>query len=161
MDALFVKETPKGAYVAAKRLERGAPAAELLAGALERVCAEIPFRKSMRWSDGDTAFGRPVRWLLALFGEGEIPVRFAGLAAGRTTYGHRFLSPGAIRVGDLAAYRPALRGAHVLVDPAERREHLQSQLRTLADGASGELIEDEFLLDENASLVEEPHVFLG
>jgi glycyl-tRNA synthetase beta chain len=161
LEALFVKETPKGAYVAAKRLERGAPSVELLGGALERVCAEIPFRKSMRWSDGDTAFGRPVRWLVALFGERELPVRFAGLAAGRTTYGHRFLSPGAIRVGSFSDYMPALRGAHVLVDPAERRERLLGQLRDAAERAGGELIDDEFLLDENASLVEEPHVFLG
>src|SRR5262249_39205085 len=148
-----------GAYVAAKRLERGAPAVELLGGALEQVCSEIPFRKSMRWSDGDTAFGRPVRWLVGLFRERAIPVSFAGPAPRRNTHGHRFLSPGAIRVGDFSAYLPALRKAHVLVDLAERREHLLGQLRSAADLAGGELIEDEFLVDENASLVEEPHVF--
>jgi glycyl-tRNA synthetase beta chain len=161
VEALYVKETPKGGYVAARRLEQGAPAAALLPAALERVCAEIPFRKSMRWSDGDTAFGRPVRWLLALFGPEELGVRFAGLTAGRTTFGHRFLSPGPIRVEHPSAYRQALRTAHVLVDPVERRQSLIAQLAEAAARAGGALIEDEFLIEENFSLVEEPHVFLG
>ncbi|HEX4335560.1 MAG TPA: glycine--tRNA ligase subunit beta [Polyangiaceae bacterium] len=161
LDAVFVKETPKGAYVAAKRLEKGAPAVDLLPAALERVCAEIPFRKSMRWSDGDTAFGRPVRWLVALFGDSELRVRFAGLVAGRTTYGHRFLAPGPIRVDSSSSYRHALRDAHVLVDPAERREHLLSALQREAAKDGGTIIPDDFLVEENTSLVEEPYVFLG
>ncbi len=161
LDAVFVKETPKGAYVAAKRLERGAPAVDLLPAALERVCAEIPFRKSMRWSDVETPFGRPVRWLVALFGDSELRVRFAGLVAGRTTYGHRFLSPGPIRVEHFSAYRHLLRAAHVLVDPEERRDHLLVGLLREADRAGGAIIQDDFLVEENTSLVEEPHVFLG
>jgi glycyl-tRNA synthetase beta chain len=161
VEALFVKETPKGAYVAAKRLERGVSAVALLPAALERVCGEIPFRKSMRWSDGDTAFGRPVRWLVALSGNTELPVRFAGLVAGRTTYGHRFLSPGPIRIESLAGYHRALRAAHVIVDPAERRNHLLAQLEKESQAAGGTRIDDDFLVEENLSLVEEPHVFLG
>ncbi|HVW27211.1 MAG TPA: glycine--tRNA ligase subunit beta [Polyangiaceae bacterium] len=161
LDSVFVKETPKGAYVAAKRLENGAPATELLPAALEQVCTEIPFRKSMRWSDGDTTFGRPVRWLLALFGERELPVRFAGLVATRTTYGHRFLSPGPIRIEHSSAYKPALRAAHVIVDPTERRDDLVRGLHREAKRVEGEIVSDEFLVEENTSLVEEPHVFLG
>ena len=62
LEALFVKETPKGGYVAARRLEKGAPAVELACRVRSNRCAaEIPFKKSMRWSDLDTVFGRPVR----------------------------------------------------------------------------------------------------
>jgi len=42
-----------------RRVEAGAPALTLLPAVLAEVCGKIPFRKSMRWSDGDTAFGRP------------------------------------------------------------------------------------------------------
>ena len=40
----------------------------VLGKALGEICAEIPFRKSMRWGVGDVAFGRPVQWLVALSG---------------------------------------------------------------------------------------------
>src|SRR3954463_974493 len=67
-DALFKKATEKGEYVAGRRVEQGAPAVTLLPAVLSEVCGKIPFRKSMRWSDGEVAFGRPVRWLIGLLG---------------------------------------------------------------------------------------------
>ena len=160
-DALFKKATDKGEYVAGRRVERGAPAVTILPAVLAEVCAKIPFRKSMRWSDGETAFGRPVRWLIALFGSSELSFEFAGVRSGRISYGHRFLSPQAIRIETPAVYVAKLREAHVLVDPAERKQVMVERLAEAAQSIQGVLIEDAFLVEENASLVEEPQVIVG
>lgn len=160
-DALFKKATDKGEYVAGRRVEKGAPAANLLPAVLAEVCGKIPFRKSMRWSDGDTPFGRPVRWLIALLGDTELSVEFAGVRSGRVSYGHRFLAPAAIRIANAASYVANLRAAHVLVDPAERKQVMVERLTAAAKSIDGDLIEDEFLVEENASLVEEPQVVVG
>ncbi len=154
-------ETPKGEYVAGRRQQKGAPARELLPDALRSVCEKIPFRKSMRWGDGETAFGRPVRWLVALFGEQALSLSFAGVESGRASQGHRFLAPDPIVVGSLATYVSQLRGAHVLVDVDERRRAMLERLRAAAAELGGALIEDEFLVEENCSLVEEPQVVVG
>jgi glycyl-tRNA synthetase beta chain len=161
LDALVRQQTDKGEYVAGRRKEAGAPAAELLPGALAEICTKIPFKKSMRWSDGDTAFGRPVRWLVALFGGEVLRFQFAGLTSGRTTVGHRFLGPAPIELAAASDYQAALRRAHVLVDPAERRRVLIERLVAAAKDAGGALIEDEFLVGENLSLVEEPQIVVG
>ena len=161
LDALFKKATDKGEYVAGRRVEKGAPTASLLPAVLAEVCAKIPFRKSMRWSDGDTPFGRPVRWLIALLGDVELSFEFAGVRSGRVSYGHRFLAPGAIRIENAGSYVAALRTAHVLVDPAERKQVMVDRLATAAKSIDGVLIEDAFLVEENASLVEEPQVVVG
>jgi len=160
-DALFKKATDKGEYVAGRRVETGAPAANLLPAVLAEVCGKIPFRKSMRWSDGDTPFGRPVRWLIALLGDTELSVEFAGVRSGRVSYGHRFLAPGAIAIANAASYVASLRAAHVLVDPAERKQVMVERLMAAAKSIDGSLIEDEFLVEENSSLVEEPQVVVG
>ena len=160
-EALFKKATDKGEYVAGRRVEKGAPAASLLAAVLAEVCAKIPFRKSMRWSDGDTAFGRPVRWLIALLGDAELALEFAGVRSGRVSFGHRFLAPGAIKIDNAKGYVAALRAAHVLVDPAERKHVMVERLAAAAKSIDGILIEDDFLVEENASLVEEPQVVVG
>ncbi|MEO8903900.1 MAG: glycine--tRNA ligase subunit beta [Polyangiaceae bacterium] len=160
-EALFRKATDKGEYVAGRRVEQGAPAASLLPAVLAEVCAKIPFRKSMRWSDGDTAFGRPVRWLIGLFGNAELSFEFAGVKSGRTSYGHRFLAPSALRIENAGSYVAALRGAHVLVDPGERKQVMVDRLAAAAKSIDGTLIEDAFLVEENASLVEEPQVVVG
>jgi glycyl-tRNA synthetase beta chain len=160
-EALFKKATDKGEYVAGRRVEKGAPAASLLPAVLAEVCGKIPFRKSMRWSDGDTAFGRPVRWLIALLGDAELSVEFAGVRSGRVSYGHRFLAPGAITIANAGSYVGSLRAAHVLVDPAERKQVMVERLIAAAKSIDGTLIEDDFLVEENASLVEEPQVVVG
>ncbi len=160
-EALFRKATDKGDYVAGRRVEQGAPAATLLPAVLAEVCGKIPFRKSMRWSDGDTAFGRPVRWLIGLFGDSVLSFQFAAVSSGRVSYGHRFLAPDALKIDNARSYVAALRAAHVLVDPAERKQVMVERLAQAAHSIQGALIEDQFLVEENASLVEEPQVLVG
>jgi glycyl-tRNA synthetase beta chain len=153
--------TPKGEYVAGHRREQGRPAQEILAPMLERICAAIPFRKSMRWGDGATAFGRPVRWLLALFGNEVLTIQFAGLTSGQTTEGHRFLDKPARPVTSPQNYVDGLRKRHVVVDIAERKQLMLGRLRDCASALGGVLIDDQFLVDENCNLVEDPQVVAG
>jgi glycyl-tRNA synthetase beta chain len=153
--------TDKGDYVAGRRRERGAPALDLLPAALERVCGSIHFRKSMRWSDVETAFGRPVRWLLGLFGDEIVRFSFAGVESAGASRGHRFLAPDPFPIARADDYLEALRSRHVIVDLDERRNTMVERLRAAAAGAGGELIEDEFLVGENLSLVETPEVVAG
>jgi glycyl-tRNA synthetase beta chain len=154
-------QTDKGEYVAGRRRERGATALELLPRALEQVCARIPFRKSMRWSDVDATFGRPVRWLLAMFGAELVRFSFAGVESAGATRGHRFLSPDPFPLEHPDGYTAALRERHVLVELDERRSVMVERLREAAELAGGELIDDEFLVEENLSLVEEPQIVVG
>lgn len=160
-EALFKRATDKGEYVAGRRVESGAPTATLLPAVLSELCGKIPFRKSMRWSDGDASFGRPVRWLIGLLGSTEIGFEFAGVRSGRTSYGHRFLAPAAIAIREPSGYVAALRAAHVLVDPAERKRVMVERLAAAAQSIHGTLIEDAFLVEENGSLVEEPQIVVG
>jgi len=154
------KQKP-GRYVVGRRVEQGRPAMELLGGVLAAVCAAIPFRKSMRWGDGDATFGRPVQWLVALLGEEIVNVSFAGVRSGRTSRGHRFLAPGAFDVTSPGAYVEELRGRHVLVDRAERVRTMMERVEAAARAAGGKHDPEPMLVDENASLVEEPHVVTG
>ncbi|MBK8169151.1 MAG: glycine--tRNA ligase subunit beta [Sandaracinaceae bacterium] len=158
---LRLVSTPKGEYAAVRRDEKGVRSAEVLPELLARLCATIPFQKSMRWGVGDYSFGRPVHWIVALHGESIIPVEFAGVKSGRTSRGHRFLSPANADIASVSQYTDTLRKVHVLADPAERRASMYKRLLEAAQMANAELIEDDFLMDECLSLVEEPHVVLG
>ncbi|HZO14498.1 MAG TPA: glycine--tRNA ligase subunit beta [Polyangiaceae bacterium] len=153
--------TDKGEYLRGVRREKGRPARELLPAVLASVVTAIPFRKSMRWGSGTLTFGRPVRWLLALLGSEGLPIQIDGFRSGTQTYGHRFLHPEAIEIGAASSYVDALRSASVLVDPEERRRTMLERLAGAAAKAGGTLIEDDFLVRENLSLVEDPQVVAG
>jgi len=159
-------DTPKGEYLVGTRSETGRPAAALLPDAIAGIIPAIPFRKSMRWGDGEMAFGRPIQWLVVLLGDTVLPVSVAGVTSGRDSRGHRFLGAvggHSLHVPILAAstYVEALRAAHVIVDPEERAGLMKDRLELAAKATGGKLIEDEFLVGENLSLVEEPHVVTG
>ncbi len=144
--------TSKGEYVAGVRREVGGSTRDVLPAMLSRVCAAIPFRKSMRWGSGDTAFGRPVRWLTALLGDTVIEFRFAGLVSSCTTEGHRFLdkAPAALKLP--AEYVQTLRQRHVIVDIDERKRLMVERLNAAAAELGGVLIDDDFLVEENCNL---------
>jgi glycyl-tRNA synthetase beta chain len=167
VDALTIVEQAAGAkqkpgrYVVGRRVESGRPAMELLGGVLGRVCAAIPFRKSMRWGDLDVTFGRPVQWLVALLGEEVVPVAFAGARSGRESRGHRFLAPAVFAVTSPASYVEQLRERHVLVDRDERVAAMLERVDAGARAVGGAYDPEPMLVDENASLVEEPYVVTG
>ncbi|HMJ52899.1 MAG TPA: glycine--tRNA ligase subunit beta [Polyangiaceae bacterium] len=163
IDALRQVETPKGKYLAGTRRLVGEPTAALLGPALAQWVGEIPFRKSMRWGAGDATFGRPIHWLVAVYGGEVVRVSFAGVTSGRASRGHRFLAPGTIEMATASApeYLRRLRDAHVFADPQERANIMKERLLAAARAAGGELVDDEFLIGENLGLVEEPHVILG
>jgi len=161
VDDLRRVETPKGEYLVGNRKETGRPAVELLPTALSQIITAIPFRKSMRWGSSDFAFGRPIQWLVALFGEEPLRFELAGVTSGRASRGHRFLAPGEVPIPAPAGYVSALRDAHVWVDPDERLSSMKKALESAACEAGGSLVEDEFLMRENLGMVEESHVVAG
>jgi glycyl-tRNA synthetase beta chain len=154
------KQKP-GRYVVGRRVEKGRAAMDLLGVVLAATCAAIPFRKSMRWADLDATFGRPVQWLVALLGEEVVPVAFAGVHAARSSRGHRFLSPGTFDVASPGSYVAQLRERHVLVDRDERVRTMMERVAAAAKAAGGSYDDEPMLVDENASLVEEPYVVTG
>ena len=160
-------ETPKGEYLVGTRREAGQPAKAHLPAALVQTTLAIPFRKSMRWGAGAVAFGRPIQWIVPLLGEEVIDLEIAGIKSGSTSRGHRFLrgsgvaANGQVAITNAASYLDTLRAAHVLADPEERARVMRERLLAAANEAGGVLIEDDFLIHENLSLVEEPHVIVG
>lgn len=161
-EALFVQDTPAGRYVFARRVNVGRPAKEVLAQASLTIITSLEFERPMRWGSGDFRFIRPLRWLVAIYGDEALPVEVAGIRAGRSTRGHRFLAPDETpTVFRPSAYREILERVGVMVDQEERR-------RAIAEGAAREAarlggwpVLDDDLLDELTYLVEYPTVFTG
>ncbi len=154
-------DTGKGEYAGFSRSVRGRSLAEVLAASVPAAAAAMPFPKTMRWADGTHRWVRPVHWIVALHGSEVLDMEMFGVRSGRLSSGHRFLSGGAVQVLDADRYPSALRDAHVVVDPDERKTMLANALRMRAGAEGGELLEDAALLEEVVDLVEWPGVVTG
>lgn len=159
-------KTPKGEYLAFKKTTAGQPARDLLPEILSGVITGLSFPKSMYWvAKSGPRFVRPIRWLLALLGEGKqartIPFEIAGVKAGNCTYGHRTLGKGAIRVQSFKDYAKKLRANGVEFDPQERRKRVRSEVKVLLEKLALSPLKDEWLEGWVVNSSEWPHAQLG
>jgi glycyl-tRNA synthetase beta chain len=161
LSALRVFSTDRGEYLGIVRMQAARPVSEVLPELVSAWIPSIPFKKSMRWADLDVRFARPVHWIVSLYGEEVIPLAFGNVTAGRTTFGHRFLSPGAIALSSPAEYFDRLAAADVFVDLEVRKEKIRAGIREAEAQIGRRWVEDEPLVETVANLVEYPVVLVG
>jgi glycyl-tRNA synthetase beta chain len=171
LDEAKIQRDPKGDFYIALIEKPGRDAIDVLAEILPVIIRTFPWPKSMRWGarsakSGSLNWVRPLHAITATFGlETEEPdvVKFSvdGIEAGQTTYGHRFMAPGAISVRRFEDYEAKLLAAKVVLDPERRKDAILTDAKQLAFAQGFELVEDQNLLDEVAGLVEWPVVLMG
>jgi glycyl-tRNA synthetase len=160
-DDLTRKEIDGGEYVVAEVEDKGQPAADILSEALASLIEGLKFVKTMRWNETGVAFSRPVRWLVALFGEDALPVYYAGLTANRITRGTRPLGSPLIELNNASQYFHAMQQQGIILDSAERQSKIEERAMALAEEVGGRLASTPGLLQEVTNLVEQPTVFRG
>ncbi len=159
---LFVQQTPKGDYLAARKKVGGGRTQDILPGLCLTALKGLNFPKRMKWGSLEFLFGRPLRWVLALLDSDVVPLEIAGLTSGRLTHGHRVLGPGPFAVDTAADYFDTIRDkCNVVLDARERLELVRAEGDRLAAGLGGSVVWDEGLLLEVANLVEFPRPILG
>ncbi|KHL93501.1 glycine-tRNA synthetase subunit beta [Paenibacillus sp. IHB B 3415] len=154
------KELAGVEYIYATKSSTGIETASLLSEGLTGIVNAMTFPKNMRWGAYDFKFVRPIRWLVALFGQEIINLTITGVKAGNVSRGHRFLGKEAV-IAEPALYVEAMRSQHVLVDVKEREELILSGINKLAEEKSWKIAIKEDLLEEVLFLVETPTVLFG
>ncbi|HSE84255.1 MAG TPA: glycine--tRNA ligase subunit beta, partial [Thermodesulfobacteriota bacterium] len=158
---LVVVERDRGEVIALRRHTKGEKTERVLKDLLPQIVLSIPLRKSMRWGEDDTAFARPIRWILAIYGGKTIPFKIDGVASGSKTRGHRILNPKPFRVSNWDEYVNGLEERYVILDQEKRKQIIKGEILRLAKGLGGIPLEDEELLDTVTYLVEHPVVLTG
>ena len=177
--------TPKGEYIAYNRHVRGRAAADVLPDVLTAILRSLSFPKQMHWDaeladgKGEFVFGRPIRWLLFLYGGRVVPFTIGRTALARgqnvqdvesaaLTYGHRFLATSgragrSIKVRNFEEYRARLAEHFVVLDRTERRERIVRELDMHARRLNARVMPmgHAELLQEVPDLVEYPSVVAG
>jgi glycyl-tRNA synthetase beta chain len=125
-----------------------------------KIVRDMYFPKNMRWEERNVRFSRPIRWLVALWGETVIPFGIAGLTSGRTSQGHRWLGE-AIEIKRPAEYAEDMAMAKVVVDHVQREKLIRADLDRLAGEQGLTWIDPGGKLEEVLFLNEWPTVAAG
>ncbi len=157
-------------YVYAVKRVAGRATAEILPDLCRTLLESLRFEMTMRWNSSNIAFSRPVRWLVALYGDQVVPFTWAGVSSGKVSRGPRFadavagLPPGeftTFTVDQADSYFDAVAQQGVLVDRAQRQQRIAELVKAAAASVNGQTTEEPELLDEVTDLVEAPQALLG
>lgn len=188
LDQCEQRETPKGAVWFAVVEKKGRPAWQVLVDILQSAISALPWAKSMKWANGTKRWVRPLHSIICVIDGKTIPFEVdiendqayfdpsepayldsmeslrgkdGVIVAGDMTSGHRFLSPTPFSVTSFEDYKAKLTAAHVILDPAERRQKIAEDLDAQAKAQGLSIKDDPALLDEVTNLVEWPAVLIG
>lgn len=159
-EQFFFQELAGVEYVYANKSSVGIETAAVLPEGLTNLIVSMSFPKNMRWGSYELKFVRPIKWLLALYGQEVIPMEITGVNSSNITRGHRFLGEETV-VAQPSEYKERLREQNVIVDVNERQQLIVSQIEELAKEQAWEIAIKEDLLEEVLFLVEFPNVLYG
>lgn len=148
-------------YVYARTHTPSVNVASLLSSVLNKIIHGLSWPRSQRWGVHSEYFTRPVRWIVALFGNEVIDFTFAGLVAGRTTCGHRFLAPGPFEVADADSLVDVVRSASVIPSEAEREQVIREGVAKAEAESGFTAVLHPKTLVEVINLAEYPTVLVG
>jgi glycyl-tRNA synthetase len=140
-----------GGYVFHKKTLPAQDIATLLQQEIPKILLKLKTPKSMRWNSSNIPFARPVRGLICLYGDKNIPIEFAEVHSQKITWGHRQRMHKPIAIGHVGEYLQKLEEHYVILDPSKRKERI---LGALPQGTTG----IERLIDELIYLSEYPEV---
>lgn len=159
--SLTIREVKGTNYLFATFEKPGVSTAALLAEKLPQIILKTDFPKTMRWADLDISYARPIRWIVALFGDEVIPFVVGNVIADRQSRGHKQRARGSFPIDHAGSYLKTLRQHKVMADPAERKQTIEEQLATIESETGATIIEHDAVMPQVIHLTEWPELVLG
>ncbi|MGL4403551.1 MAG: glycine--tRNA ligase subunit beta [Fusobacteriaceae bacterium] len=160
MDGFEIVDTPKGEYIAVRKFIKGKNTKELLPKMLKDLVLELNFPRTMRWSDKNLKFARPVKWFLALLNDEVVDFEIEGIRSGRESRGHRFFGSD-FTAESIDDYFEKVRENNVIIDIEERKNLILKLIDENCVGENERVHVEKELLDEVTNLVEYPFPIVG
>jgi glycyl-tRNA synthetase len=161
VDDLEVREEGGKRYVYAVVRVTGESTHTLLPDLLRDLVAGLHFGKTMRWNSSNVSFSRPLRWIVALYGDQVVPFAYAGVLSSNSSRGLRPQGSPDLPIPAADRYFQTMAGAGIVVEREERRRQVAEGIQRVAATVGGRVPDDEALLDEVTDLVEQPLPLLG
>ena len=157
---LFERETEKGKFYFIKTAPKNILVEELLILMLPKALASISWKKSMKWSDYNLMWGRPLRSIFALFNGKKIAFRFDHLVSSDEIIIEQDLTSKSKKIKNFKDYDSLLKSNNIVLNHNEREKIILKKINSSLKSKDCKETLNLKLLEEVVNIVEDPNVLL-
>ena len=157
---IFEKETEKGKFYFIKTKPKEILAKELLIKIILNSIASISWRKSMKWSDNNLLWGRPLRSIFAIYDKNFLPFTFGHLRSKDFIIIEQDLKTKFKKIKSFNEYIVFLKNNNIIIDHETREKKILKKFETIFKSKNYSKFFDKKLLEEVVNIVEEPNILL-
>ncbi len=157
---LFIKDTDKGKFYFIKTDSRNISVEDLLRDFLPKSLAAINWKKSMKWSNFNLMWGRPLRSILALFNSKKLDFGFDHLKTHDIVIVEQDLVTKSKRIKNFKDYNAFLKDNKIIINHQEREQIILKRINSVSKSKDYKEIINQQLLEEVVNIVEDPNILL-
>ena len=157
---LIEKETEKGNFFFIKTQPQVILTEELLKKIVPKAIGSINWKRSMRWSDYNLMWGRPLRSIFARFNNNKLLFKFDHLETNDEVIIEQDLIIKTKKIKNFAEYLAFLKSHEIIVDHEERKKIILKKTNSVAKSKQYKEHLNPKLLEEVVNIVEDPNLLL-
>jgi glycyl-tRNA synthetase beta chain len=158
---IFEKMEEKGNFYCFKKLAKKIPTEDVLGKITPKVITSVNWKKSMRWSDHDLLWVRPLRSILAIFNNKHLKFEYHHLAS---TDGiiivDNFIDK-IKKIKNFKEYESHLKANQILLKQEDRKNNIIRKFQSICKSKSYLENFNEKLMEEVVNITENPSVILA
>ena len=157
---VFEKESEKGRFYFIKTQPKEILTSDLLIGATLNSIAALSWQKSMKWSDNNLLWGRPLRAILTIFNKKCLSFKYAHLKSSDTVIVEQNLVTKNKKVQNFIEYQKFLKTNDIVLDQEERKKKILKRFEVICKNKNYKENFNTRLLEEVINIVENPNVLI-
>ena len=157
-DQIFKKKTEKGEFYFFNKPEKKMKTFEILQENIPLILDKIHWKKSMKWSEFELSWGRPLKSILAIFDNKSLLFKYYHIQSSNETYLDKEFEDKKRKFKNFKNYKDHLKKLGVIIDNIQRKNFIENQLKKISKRKNIIIEIDNRLLQEVTDLVEQPNI---
>ncbi len=155
---IYKKSIEKGEFYFFKKKEKTIDTIVLLEKNIPLILNKISWKKSMKWSDFELEWGRPLKSILSLFENKKLSFKFYHLESSDSTFIDKEFEDKQKVFKNFKSYKGYFRKLGIIIDQNSRKKLIEQQLQKISKRKNLKLEINIKLLNEVVDLVDRPYV---
>ena len=157
---IYKKKIEKGEFYFAKTKPKAIDVLQELQSIIPEILQSHSWKKSMKWSSYDLSWGRPLKSIIALFGNKVVNFDFFHLKSGNTTFIEGLNEDKIKKVNSFKSYLSILKSQNIILDQDKRRNIIVKKMDNICKARNLKNDFNQRLIEEVVNLTEKPNVIL-